>query len=456
MGTLAPREHPAAGRTVVTEHRRCPMATVLHDARHASSIAAPRWRPRTWPLKLAAALGGLALATLVGLDGSPSWQVVRVVGVGAVTALLVAAVARSSPRWRGRVASLAGVPAIAIAVGFSPHWAKGGPVSVQLAAATLGFAGLTLAVAGTAVATRERRWWRRVGAGLMMTVAAVMVVFVVGQAVAATNVPRPRIGASPASVGLGYADVTLRTTDGVDLAAWYVPSTNRAAVVLLHGAGSTRSNVLREAAVLAEAGFGVLMVDARGHGDSDGRAMDFGWYGDADIAAATAYLGTRPDVDRGRIGAVGMSMGGEEAIGASGENELIRAVVAEGVSARNAADHAWLSDRYGVRGALQEEIQRAQDRITDMLTSASVPTSLRAAVESSDRTRYLLITAGSAAVEGHSAAYVTAGAPGRVQIWTVADAGHTGGLATESAEWADRVIRFLSEALLASNGEVDR
>ena len=123
-----------------------------------------------------------------------------------------------------------------------------------------------------------------------MFIATAVVVMVVGPAVAATNVSRPELGATPERVGLDYQDVTLETSDGVSLAAWYVPSANRAAIVLLHGAGSTRSNVLDQAAVLAEAGFGVLMVDARGHGDSGGHAMDFGWHGDADITAATAYL----------------------------------------------------------------------------------------------------------------------------------------------------------------------
>ena len=137
-------------------------------------------------------------------------------------------------------------------------------------AALLGVAGVVLVVGGTAVATRARRWWRRAGAGLAVVVAVAVVAFVVGPAVAATNVPRPAVGATPTSVGLAYEDVTLRTGDGVDLAAWYVPSSNRAAVVLLHGAGSTRSNVLDEAAVLAGAGFGVLVVDARGHGESAG------------------------------------------------------------------------------------------------------------------------------------------------------------------------------------------
>src|SRR5690606_29218420 len=119
------------------------------------------------------------------------------------------------------------------------------------------------------------------------------------------------------------------------------------------------------AAVLAGAGYGVLMIDARGHGDSGGRAMDFGWHGDADIVAATAFLAGRPEVDPDRIGAVGMSMGGEQAIGASGGDPRIRAVVAEGATARTAADAAWLSDRYGLRGALQEQIEKVQDLVTD-------------------------------------------------------------------------------------------
>ena len=64
--------------------------------------------------------------------------------------------------------------------------------------------------------------------------------------------------------------------------------------MLLHGSGSTRSAVLDQAAVLAEGGYGVLLFDARGHGESGGRAMDFGWYGDADIAGALDYLAGAP------------------------------------------------------------------------------------------------------------------------------------------------------------------
>jgi dienelactone hydrolase len=402
---------------------------------------------RTRRLSVAVVGAGTALACLVGRDGSPPWQATRVVVVAATAALVVIACERSGSRVRGRVALLAGVPAVAIAAGFAPHWAKDGPLLVQASAAILAAAGLVMVVGGTVVATQGRRWWHRIGAGALVVVATVLATFIAGVAIAATNVPRPDIDRQPTSVGLHAVDVALRTPDGVTLAAWYVPSSNRAAVVLLHGAGSTRSDVLDHAAVLADAGFGVLMVDARGHGESDGRAMDLGWYGDADIAAATSYLQTRPDVNPGRIGAVGMSMGGEEAIGASRSNRLIRAVVAEGATARNAGDEAWLSDQYGLRGTVQEQLERLQDRFTDLLTSASVPTSLRAAVEGSGDTRYLLIAAGNQPDEEHAAKHLAAGAPDRVTIWTVAGAGHTDGLTAARNEWTTRVIAFLNDAL---------
>src|SRR5690606_18659059 len=115
---------------------------------------------------------------------------------------------------------------------------------------------------------------------------------------------------TPAAHGLVAEDVRFDAADGTALAAWYVPSRNGAAVVVRHGAGSTADDQLAQASVLATHGYGVLITDARGHGESDGRAMDFGWYGDDDIAGAVSFLSDRPDVDPGRIGVVGFSMGG--------------------------------------------------------------------------------------------------------------------------------------------------
>ncbi len=343
-------------------------------------------------------------------------------------------------------AFVTGAVAVAVGVGLLPHLAKEGVSLTGAGAVAAVFGGLVLVgIAVVEVAGSRRR--ARVGASVLAVVVVALVVWTVAPAVAATHVPAIAIGDDPSSRGLAFESLIATTADDVELAAWYVPSRSGAAVVLLHGAGSTRSNVLDEAKVLADHGIGVLMLDARGHGESDGRAMDFGWFGDLDVRAGVDVLAARPDVDPGRIGVVGMSMGGEEAIGATGADPRIAAVVAEGATARTAADEVWLSDRYGARGWFQEQIERAQDVVTDVMTDAGRPTELRGAVGRSDAA-FLLITAGKVDDERFAAEHVASAAPGRVEIWTVDGADHTGGLDTSPTEWESRVVGFL-EAQLA-------
>ena len=395
-------------------------------------------------------LAGAGFVVLVTHDGRWGWALLRAAVVVAATAGLVAAERSGSRRVAGRVAVAVGVPTLAVAVGLVPHALEWSSV-VGLVAIVLAVAGVGLVVGGAVVALRGRGPLRATIAGIVLAVGCLLVAFVVSPAVAATNVVRPQIDRTPADVGLDAESVTVPTADGVVLAGWYAPSSNRAAVVVLHGAGSTRSDALDEAVVLADAGFGVLLVDARGHGESTGRAMDFGWWGDADVAAATEFLANRPDVDPGRIGAVGLSMGGEEVIGASGTDERLVAVVAEGATSRVAADDAWLSARYGLRGAFQEQLEWLQDRVTGLLTDAPQPGSLRSAVADSGDVRYLLIAAGEMPDEGHAAAYIASAAPERVEVWEVDGSGHVDGLDTAPEAWTGYVVGFLTSTLLGAD-----
>ena len=66
--------------------------------------------------------------------------------------------------------------------------------------------------------------------------------------------------------------------------------------------------MLGQAAVLARHGYGTLLLDTRSHGRSGGHAMDFGWWGDRDIAAAVSFLGRQPGVQAGKIAVLGESM----------------------------------------------------------------------------------------------------------------------------------------------------
>ena len=142
--------------------------------------------------------------------------------------------------------------------------------------------------------------------------------------------------------------------------------------------------------------------------------MDFGWHGDLDILAAVTFLAEQPDVDAGRIGVVGMSMGGEEAIGAAAADPRISAVVAEGATGRTDSDKAWLSDNYGARGSLQEGIEWLRFTLTDALTSAHKPIGLADAIESTPSTEFLLIAGGAIPDERHTLGHITI--PGRSNV----------------------------------------
>ena len=275
--------------------------------------------------------------------------------------------------------------------------------------------------------------------------ATYVVVWTVGQATAATNVPRTKVGSTtPGDLGFDFRDVEFDTTDGVTLSAWYIPSRNGAAAVLLHGAGSTRSNVLEQAAVLAKHGYGIVMVDARGHGRSGGRAMDFGWHGDDDVTAAVSYLTDQPEVDPARIAAVGLSMGGEEAIGAAASDPRIKAVVAEGATNRTTADKAWLSNEFGWRGTMQRGIEWLVYNLSDVLTDASQPISLHEAARVAAPRPMLLIAGGRVADEPKAGRYIQSASPESVELWIVPDTGHTAALETHPDEWEQRVISFLA------------
>jgi len=300
----------------------------------------------------------------------------------------------------------------------------------------------------------RRKWWLVAVPGFL--VVACLSLWTVGQGVAASFPAHADLGArTPADVGLAATAVTVKTSDGVDLAAWWVPGDNRAAVVVLHGAGSTRSAVIDHAKVLSSDGYGVLLVDARGHGESKGRGMDFGWYGERDVAAAVDFLVHQSTVDPDRVGVLGLSMGGEEAIGAAGNDPRVRAVVAEGATNRVAADKGYLA-AYGLRGHLQQGIDRMTYAVADLLTDAPQPRSLRSSLARAQAdgtpTPVLLIVAGSVETERLAADYLAAAAPGTVQVWTVPDATHTKGLRVDPAGWRHRVLDFLGGALRRSDG----
>ena len=193
---------------------------------------------------------GTGLMIVVGLDGSPAWQLLRLVLVAAVTAATYNALRHGDARRRAGVAFSVGLVGTTVGAGIGlPHLAKAGAHLLTVAGLFSLAGGLVLLTWGGVALVRSARPWSRVLVVPTLLVAVFVVMWSVSQAVAVTNSPPTSVGdTTPADIGLRYHDVEFETIDGVTLSGWYLPSSNGAAVVLLHGAGSTRSSVLDHAA----------------------------------------------------------------------------------------------------------------------------------------------------------------------------------------------------------------
>jgi pimeloyl-ACP methyl ester carboxylesterase len=307
-------------------------------------------------------------------------------------------------------------------------------------------AGVILLVAGATSLVRATPGWWRLLAPPVAVATMWFVVFPLTMAVFATHRPPGLPGsATPAQFGLAYRDVAFRTSDGVLLSAWYIASRNGAAVVLLPGAGCARDSLLGQAAVLARNGYGALLVDTRGHGRSRGRAMDFGWWGDRDCDAAVSYLARQHGVHAGEIAVLGLSMGGEQAIAAAGADPRIGAVVAEGVTGMQVADHGWLP--HGIDGILTRGEEWVMYAAGGLFSGAPSPMPLRDAIRAAAPDPELIIAGGAVPDEPIAARWFQAASPYSVQVWVVPHAGHTAALATQPAAYEARVISFLDAAL---------
>jgi dienelactone hydrolase len=352
---------------------------------------------------------------------------------------------RVRPGARAAIAALLGVACLAYGtVAVAEAFGQGlaghdytGLLLLPAGIALLALAGVTLWRFRRTGGTRARRYLRRAGIGVAAILLALLVAQPLALAIGFTH--RPRAVVEPADLGRPYEDVTLATEDGLDLAAWYVPSENGAAVIVFPGRGSR----VPQARMLVEEGYGVLMLDMRGQGESEGVPNPFGWDSPADLDAAVAYLQDRPDVEDGRIGGIGFSVGGELLIHAAAENEDLAAVVSEG-----AGERSWReSVLQGPGGWSQLPTVLALNGIITVITGDAPPPSLKDLVaEISPRPLLLIYAANGQGGENLNPEYhEAAGEP--KELWEITTGGHTGGFEAEPEEYERRVLGFFEEAL---------
>ena len=308
-------------------------------------------------------------------------------------------------------------------------------------------AGAVLIVIGAVVLWRSRRrtpnpWWRqsrRVLLGVAGAVAMFELVFPVAVAYMATHVARAVVPAD--ELGVAHEDVTLRTSDGLSLQGWYVPSENGAAVIAFAG----RKGTQQQARMLIRHGYGVLLFDRRGEGASEGDGNMFGWDGQRDIVAALDFLEQRPDVDPTRIGGIGLSVGGELMLQTAAQDDRLAAVVTEGAGTRSIAEE--LEEYHGLQLASLLPFVAMKTAAVAVFSNGTPPPKLTDLVpEIAPRPSLFIWASTLSDIETMNPTYHRlAGA--NSSIWELDDAEHVRGLATHPVQYEDRVVGFFDAAL---------
>jgi fermentation-respiration switch protein FrsA (DUF1100 family) len=139
-------------------------------------------------------------------------------------------------------------------------------------------------------------------------------------------IPSRTFEGTPADVGLEYEDLTLTSSDGLAIGAWYVPHADaKGSAIFCHGNAGNISHRVHEIDILHSVGLNVLVFDYRGFGRSEGKPSEKGTYRDAE--AAWRYLVETRGESPERIVVIGRSLGGGVAIELAKRHEPAALVV---------------------------------------------------------------------------------------------------------------------------------
>jgi fermentation-respiration switch protein FrsA (DUF1100 family) len=285
--------------------------------------------------------------------------------------------------------------------------------------------------------TAPRRWLRRAVVAIAGILAVFFVLGPMSLAIIETHRWREPIGSPP---NAAYRSVAFRASDGLRLAGWYRPSRNGAAVLVVHGGGGDRTGAVGHAEMLARHGYGVLVYDARGRGESKGNPNGFGWDWRNDVAGALSLLKRQPDVDAGRIGALGLSTGADVLIEVAAQRRDIAAIVADGAAAES------FEDWHRLRGT-DLGLPSGWVMFTTMRVLSGDPPSPPLEDQVARlRSPALLISAGEDVERDFNILYDKAGGEA-VEHWNLPDAHHTAAIREHRREYERRVVAFFDKEL---------
>ena len=256
------------------------------------------------------------------------------------------------------------------------------------------------------------------------------------------------------ALNLSYDEVSWRSADGTALRGWFVPAqgSDHTAIVC-HGVMDTKSGVMAFVDALHEGGYNILAFDMRGHGESDGWTVSYGRRERDDILAGLEYLKAHRAPAARRVVGVGWSMGAASLILAAADDQRIEALhidapyasthdMARHIGSRMLKPLGWWSSWAGlIIGSLECGTNLFQFNTTD------------AAARITPRPIMIIHGTADQVVPFDQGEKVFAAANDPKSFHAVTGAGHCQTIAYEGRVYADRMIRFLDDALAVKAGD---
>jgi dipeptidyl aminopeptidase/acylaminoacyl peptidase len=240
----------------------------------------------------------------------------------------------------------------------------------------------------------------------------------------------------------------------IQISGWWVAAAEPAApaVVIVHGHTACKRDpdVLLPAGMLHRAGFSVLLIDLRDHGDStveDGRYAG-GTEEYRDVLGAWDWLQTAQSLPPDRIGLLGVSLGAATVLIASGEESGVVATWEDssyadiGEAIRAELDRNGYPQFLETGGVTMARLISGDDlRSRSPLTAVSRMGGRRLSITHGTADERLSVEYGYQLIAAATAAGVD------LDSWIVPDAGHTRAMWVARESYEQKLVDFFKDAL---------
>ncbi len=233
-------------------------------------------------------------------------------------------------------------------------------------------------------------------------------------------------------------DISFLGGDDLTLRGWYIPPKNGMVIILLHGYFSNRTEMIFAARHLTAAGYGALLYDERGSGESDGMQRSLGWRDVDDVGGALAFL----DGKANQVGIAGCSIGGQIAVRAAARYPQISAVLADGAAMVSAED---LPPPQDWAERLIIPYDWLLDRFIEAHAGMAAPPSMMETI-SQIAPRPIMLFAAELSNEKFYIRRFQQAAGANAQLWEIPNATHCHGVFVAPDEYARRMLDFFDSS----------